>query len=113
MKIEDYKPKGFGDIFNIPLGQKIWKFLNTEDIWIRLELTTQLGHPAVEGIGDKLLEHFSNELKKDDLHTDRLKQAIGHMVRFIMESHGYKLKQKGVRCRKKTELFVFASRYGK
>jgi hypothetical protein len=113
MNKTNYEPKGFGDIYTTPLGKKIWKFLNTEYIWIRLELTTQLGHPAVEGIGDKLLENFGNELKKDDLHTDRLKQAIGHMVRYIMESHGYKLKQKGVRCRKKTELFVFASRYGK
>jgi hypothetical protein len=113
MKIENYKPKGFGDIFNMSLGQEIWKFLNTDDIWIRLELTTQLGHPAVEGIGDKLLENFSDALTKDDLFTDRLKQAIGHMVRYIMEKHGYKLIQKGVKCRKKTELFVYASRYGR
>lgn len=113
MKSINYEPKGFGDIFSTPLGKQIWEFLNTDDIWIRLELTTQLGHPAVEGIGDKLLERFGDSLKKDDSYTDRLKQAIGHMVRPIMEAHGYDLVQKGVRCRKKTELFVFASRYGK
>ena len=103
-----YDPKGFKDIFESDLGQKIWDYLTTDEAWARLELTTQLGHPAAEGIGDKLLEHFGNIVKED-----RNKQAIGHMIRPIMEHHGYDLVQKGVRCRKKTEVFVFASRYGK
>ena len=113
MKLVNYKPKGFGDVSNTPLGQEIWEFLQTEEIWVRLELTTQLGHPAVEGIGDKLLEKFGDLLTKEEQYSDRIKQAIGHMVRTIMESHGYRLVQKGVRCRKKTELFVFAARYDK
>lgn len=113
MKKEIYDPRNFNDIFKSPIGQEIWQYVNSEDIWIRLELTTQLGHPAVEGIGDKLLEKFGDTLSKDDSSSDRLKQAIGHMVRFIMESHGYELIQKGVRCRKKTELFVFAAKYAK
>jgi len=104
---------GFGDIFNTPLGQEIWEYLNTDYIWERLELTTQLGHPAVEGIGDKLLEKFPEKFIIGDPYTDRLKQAVGHMVRAIMEAHGYSLDVKGVRCRKKTELFVFATRYAK
>ncbi len=108
MKYVNYDPKGFGDIFNTNLGKKIWDYLNSEDAWIRLELTTQLGHPAVEGIGDKLLDQFGQQIKED-----RVKQAIGHMVRAIMEYHGYHLTQKGVRCRKKKEVFVFASRYSK
>lgn len=108
MKTVNYKPKGFSDIFNASPGKEIWEYLNTDDIWIRLELTTQLGHPAVEGIGDKLLEKFGEKV-----HEDRMKQAIGHMVRAIMEAHGYELDIKGVRCRKKTELFVFAARYRK
>lgn len=103
-----YDPKGFKDIFETKLGQKIWDYLNTDEAWVRLELTTQLGHPAAEGIGDKLLEMFG-----DDVKEDRVKQAIGHMIRPIMIFHGYSLKQKGVRCRKKTELFRYASRYGK
>jgi hypothetical protein len=108
MKTVNYEPKGFGDIFNTPLGQQIWDYLNTDDIWVRLELTTQLGHPAVEGIGDKLLEKFGAKVKED-----RMKQAIGHMVRAIMESHDYDLDKKGIRCRKKTEVFVFAAKYKK
>lgn len=103
-----YDPKGFKDIFDTDLGQKIWDYLNLEKAWERLELTTQLGHPAAEGIGDKLLEQFGEVVKED-----RVKQAIGHMIRHIMKLHGYTLMQKGVRCRKKTEVFTFASRYGK
>ena len=108
MKTANYEPKGFGDIFNTTLGQQIWDYLNSEDVWIRLELTTELGHPAVEGIGDKLLVKFGEKVKED-----RMKQAIGHMVRAIMEFHGYDLDKKGVRCRKKTEVFVFAAKYKK
>jgi hypothetical protein len=108
MNTVNYEPKGFGDVFATELGQNLWQYLNSEEIWVLLELTTQLGHPAVEGIGDRLLDKFREAVK-----DDRTKQAIGHMVRPIMEAHGYELVQKGVRCRKKTELFVFASRYGK
>lgn len=110
---QTYDARNFSGILNESPGKEIWEYLNTDDIWIRLELTTQLGHPAVEGIGDKLLEKFGDAFKKDDPYADRLKQAIGHMVKHIMKSHGYELVQKGVRCRKKTELFVFAARYGK
>ena len=104
-----YDPKGFGDIFASPLGQAIWQFLNTEEIWVLLKLATELGHPAVEAIGDKLIDKFGDAVKD----PPRIKQAIGHMVRPIMEFHGYDLVQKGVRCRKKTELFVFAAKYAK
>ena len=115
MNKHSYKAKNFSDMFNDTntLGQEIWDYLNTEEIWIRLELTTQLRHPAVEGIGDKLLEKFGSVLNKGNPKFDRYKQMIGHMVKEIMEKHGYIIWQKGVRCRKKTELFVFATKYCK
>jgi len=101
-------PKGFNDIYSSAAGIDIWDFLNTEEIWFRLELTTQLGHPAAEGVGDKLLEKFGIVVKED-----RMKQAIGHMIRPIMEANGYTLEKQGVPCRKKKEVFVYASRYKK
>lgn len=118
MKIREYKPKVFSDIFNDEtenglVGKEIWNFLNTEEIWWRLELTTQLEHPAVEGIGDKLIEKFSDVLIKDNPKRDRYKQMIGHMVKVIMNEHGYVIWQKGVKCRKKKELFVLATKYCK
>ncbi|MDO9257428.1 MAG: hypothetical protein Q7U54_18050 [Bacteroidales bacterium] len=103
-----YEPKGFKDIFDSPLGQDIWKYLNSQQAKERMELTSQLGHPAAEGIGDKLLEQLGEEVK-----VDRVKQATGHMIRFVMEELGYQLVQRSVKCRKKTEVYVYASRYEK
>ena len=108
MAAEEYKPGNFKDIFDSKLGKEIWDYLNTEPAKERMILTTELGHPAAEGIGDKLLEQFGDEVKKD-----RVKQATGHMIKYIMKEEGYKLVQRSVRCRKKTEVYTFASRYGK
>jgi len=112
--MENYNPKGFAKIFESELGQGCWKYLNSEDAKIRMVLATELGHPAAEGIGDKILELFGDELKKNTKEEkDRIKQAIGHMIRYVMEGYGYHLDQRSVPCRKKTELFIFASRYKK
>ncbi len=112
--MENYNPKGFTKIFESEFGQGCWKYLNSEDAKIRMVLATELGHPAAEGIGDKILERFGDEfIKNTKEENDRIKQAIGHMIRYIMESYGYKLAQRSVPCRKKTELFIFASRYKK
>ena len=101
-----YEPKGFRDIFDSPLGQNIWKYLNSIEGINRMILTSELGHPAAEGIGDKLIEQFGEDVK-----IDRIKQATGHMIKNVMENNGFVHKQKSVSCRKKTEVFVFASRY--
>jgi len=106
--METYRPKTFKDVFDTDLGQSIWSYLNSEDAKVRMILTSQLGHPAAEGIGDVILDHFGDEVK-----TDRVKQAIGHMIRHVMERYSYHLDQRGVPCRKKTELFFYASRYKK
>lgn len=108
MNIINYNPKGFKDFSESDLGKRVWNYLISDDARLRLELTTQLGHPAVEGVGDRLLGQFGDNIK-----DDRVKQAIGHMVRAIMEHYGYHLEQKGVRCRKKKEVFVFGARYVK
>jgi hypothetical protein len=103
-----YDAKSFKDIFNSSLGQEIWHYLKSEEVIGKMILTTQLGHPAAEGIGDILLDKFGIQIKED-----RIKRAIGHMIKHIMDENGYKHAQRSVRCRKKTELFTFASRYEK
>ncbi|MBW6533945.1 MAG: hypothetical protein K0B11_02970 [Mariniphaga sp.] len=103
-----YNPQSFKDIYESPLGQKIWNYLNSKEGKDRMILTTELGHPAAEGIGDKLLEQFG-----DDVKQDRVKQATGHMIRHIMEDLGFHHAQKSVKCRMKTEVFTYASRYKK
>ncbi len=104
----DYDPKNFKNIFESTLGQQIWTYLNSEQAKERMVLTTQLGHPALEGVGDKLLEQFGVGVKDDSV-----KKATGHMARFVMEELGYVLVQRNVQCRKKTEVFSRAARYGK
>jgi len=106
--MDTYNSKGFKDIFDSPLGQQIWNYLNSKGAKELMELTSQLGHPAAEGIGDKLLDQFGVGVKED-----RVKQATGHMIRHVMEGIGYELVQRSVKCRKKTEVFVYASRYDK
>lgn len=106
--MEAYNPKSFKDIFESVLGQQIWNYLNSKEGKDRMELTTQLGHPAAEGIGDKLLEQFGEQVKED-----RVKQATGHMIRHIMEELGYQHVQRSVKCRMKKEVYTFASRYKK
>lgn len=106
--MKTYKAQGFKDIYERPIGEKIWKYLNSKEAKDRMILTTELGHPAAEGIGDKLLEQFGGEVK-----DDRVKQATGHMIRHIMEELGFQHDQKSVKCRMKKEVFKYASRYKK
>ena len=106
--METYQPGSFKDVYESALGQAIWNYLNSEDAKIRMVLTSELGHPAAEGIGDVLLLKLGEEVK-----NDRVKQATGHMIRHIMESIGFVHAQRSVPCRKKKEVYTFASRYQK
>ena len=106
-----YDPKGFKDFYESDLGKRVWEYLKTDFIFELMRLATELNRPAAEGIGDKLIEEFGSEV--DNVNNHRIKQSIGHMIRAIMESRGYKHLKSGVSCRKKNELFKNASKYGK
>lgn len=106
-----YDPKGFRGFFESDLGERIWEYLNTPLIFELMRLSTDFNRPAAEGIGDKLIETFGTEVDNDK--NDRIKQAIGHMIRAIMEHHGYEHIKSGNPCTKKGELFHYASKYGK
>jgi len=90
--------------------QELWKILQTERYWDLLKLSTDFNHPAVEGIGDKLLEQFDDLLSEKNPNFKRIKQMIGHMVKIIMESHGYTTTST-IKCTKKRELFTYGMRY--
>jgi len=90
--------------------QKLWEFLQTERIWDLLKLSTDFNHPAVEGIGDKLIEQFGHLMTSKNPNFKRIKQMIGHMVKVIMESHGYKTTST-IKCTKKTKPFTYGMRY--
>ena len=95
----------FSGLANNKTGQNLWQFLNDENALIRLETTTYLRRPALEGLQPQLIEEFGDEIR-----TDRYKQMIGRMVRQVMEHHGYTLDQTGVRIRI-ADLFTSAARY--
>lgn len=106
----DYKPKAFKGFYESNLGQRVWAFLNTPRIFDLMRLTSDLGKPAAEGIGDLLIEEFGAEVDNED--NGWTKKAIGHMIRPIMEHHGYEIV--GTRvfpCTKKKDLFKNAAKY--
>jgi hypothetical protein len=69
-----------------------------------MELTSQVGHPANEGIGDKLPDQFGIEVK-----IGCIKQATCQMIRYVMDEIEYILVQRSVKCRKKLK-FMFLNR---
>jgi hypothetical protein len=111
----DYQALRFTDLYHEDnehwvAYQELWKFLQTEPIWGLLKLSTDYNHPAVEGIGDKLLERFDYLLFPENPKFKRIKQMIGDMVKIIMESHGYTTTST-IKCTKKLELFTYGMRY--
>lgn len=97
----------FSDVANTPTGRALWRFLNSEDALIRLETSTYLQRPALEGLQPQLIERFGDEIR-----PNRWKQLIGKMTRQIMEERGYSLVRAGVRTRIR-DLFTSAARYAK
>jgi hypothetical protein len=107
-----YIPGTFADIYSRQIGKDIWQLLNTEQVWLTLELTTYLKHPAAEGIGDIILEKFPNDFVQHSPRYHRLKQCVGHMIRQVMEANGYEMDKPKVKCHI-NKVFVYAARYRK
>lgn len=101
----EFEAGSFSDISETPMGRDVWQFLNSEESLVRLETTSYLRRPALEGIQRQLLTKFG-----DAIREDRWKQMIGRMTRQILEGRGYILDQSGVRTKVK-DLFTSASRY--
>jgi hypothetical protein len=102
----DYDPGRFVDIADSELGKQLWDFLWEPENVLRLEVASELHHPAVEGIAERLVERFG-----DAVRVDRVKQTIGHMTRQVLESRGFVLDAQNLRTRFGAGLFTRASRY--
>src|SRR6266403_3161146 len=107
---EDKNAGRFSDLYNTPLGEKVWSFLHTPEVVGRMLAASDLGKPAVAGLGvrEQLIAAFGLEIA-----TDRWKQTIGHMVRQVMERLGYELVTQGLRIsiEEGESLFSKGSRY--
>ena len=64
---------------NASLEQALEHFLNQPDIIDLMQENSNKERPAVEGLGDILLE----------IKEDQTKQDIGRMVRRVLENNGY------------------------
>lgn len=75
----------FKPFYEKELGGKLWQYLIKDETVSKLERATLLGYPAVEGIGDEILQNFG-----EDCRDNSNKQMIGDMVGQIMLKIGYK-----------------------
>ena len=103
--MNDFDAGRFSDVHNSKLGRDVLKFLNDHDNLIRMETASELGRPALEPLGDRLIDHLGEGVK-----ADRVKQFIGFATRQVMESQGFQLDAQGVKVRV-GNLFTVASRY--
>lgn len=99
-----YSPEKFASLYASELGQRLWAFLTQPQNVARLETASELGKPAVEGIGEQLLAEF-----REEVLADRVKQMVGHMVRQILEQQGWVLDQADVKVQ--SVPFSKAARY--
>ncbi len=81
-----YQPRNFSDLFETPLGGRLWDYLQRPAVIFAMEVATKLHRPAVEAIGDDLIREFG-----DSIRERRIKQLIGHMIRQLLESRGFEL----------------------
>jgi len=102
----NYRAQQFSETFNTQLGQEVWTFLNDRENLIRMETATYLSRPALEPLSPKLKARFG-----DAAFEDRMKRMTGHMVRQILEAHGYRLDRTGVRITTEGNGYTTAARY--
>lgn len=119
----------FKAIIETQFGQEFLAFLREEKTLVMMTTATYLNRPAIEALIPALEERFGAQLeliknnpKKPDnsdnpnnpenIDYGRLKQTMGHMVKVIMEEHGYKIDQNNVKIPEaRSSIFSRATRY--
>ena len=99
-----YDPGTFASLYASEIGQRLWTFLTLPENVDRLRTASELSRPAVEGIGEQLLEEFG-----EDVLDKEVKRMIGDMVRQLLEQRGWVLDQSDVTVR--LVPFINATRY--
>jgi hypothetical protein len=84
----------FGAFGQSRAARSLWKFLNQPDQVVRLEVASELGHAALDGVVVDLERKFHKSLR-----NKRTKQMVGAMIKRVLESRGWRVGKKGVRVR--------------
>lgn len=108
-RVDPASARNFLDLYETPLGRKVWAFLNEPENVARMLAASDVGKPAVAGLGTR--EELTAVLG-DEIADKRWKQVMGHMVRQVMESRCLELASQGLTVKVDGgSLFSKASRY--
>ncbi len=106
-------PESFLDVYQGTLGPDYWAFLTRPENVLLLEGATLLRQPAIVILGPRLVAEFGEDLgaSRAAKGFDRIKQALGKMVKDVLESLGYEIEQSGVPVGRFGTVFATATRY--
>lgn len=102
-----YQSGKYKEIFDSPLGQNIWEYLNSEDAKAKLLDASENGQSVEDVVNDVLFDKFG-----DNIVDYEVQEAISHMVNFIMKSLGYVLVNRAQHPYKSL-LVIWSCRYKK
>ena len=104
--MQQYRPDRFSTTYLHCKGDAVWAWLHRPEILIVLETASVLQRPAVEGLSPHLKRAFPDQI-------NRLKflQMVGHMVRQVMDGHGYSLQRSNVRIPHPASVYGYGNVY--
>ena len=103
-------PPFYERVFDTPLGQNLWDFLNQPSTIAGMQDASDRRRPAVEFLEQDLPPHLRQEVARDS-DADLIKQMIGNMVRQVLEGNGYRHHSHRHLVRPEGGLFRSGSRY--
>lgn len=106
-------PESFSDVYQGTNGPAYWAFLTRPENVLLLEGATLLRQPAIVILGHRLVAEFGTDLgaSRAGKGFDRIKQALGKMVKDVLGSLGYEIDQTGVPVDRFGTVFATATRY--
>ena len=108
--LEYYPRQDSRHLYATPFGRKLWEFMKRPDNVKLMEGASSQGRPAIEPLGQGLLDEFDER----DFSSHGHKLMIGEMVSQIMAQLGYRFVAKVSLLRGPVaSLFTTASRYRK
>jgi hypothetical protein len=106
MQLQPYRPDKFANTYTHHAGEKIWYWLNQDSAIAMMQTASYLRRPAIEALSPHLKRDFAAEIS-----ITAVRRMVGHMVRQILETQGYRLNRANVRITGKDNVFAFGSAY--